>query len=170
LDLYEAAHPDAVCFQLDSVPEPRELNRLVDRVLSIGACASPVIETVGTGPRPPLPKARVRELLDPLFPKIGMVTIQAAETAARSNQPAGALAADSVHSYLECLKPGFHGTIQLQGGITIETIGSAVGAGAEFLVCGSQIFRNTLGLEPESVIARLLREAALVLPARFSPR
>jgi pentose-5-phosphate-3-epimerase len=92
-----------------------------------------------------------------------MLTFQAAATAARSNHPAGVFARDAVLAYLAPLKPAFAGTIQFQGGITTETVGAAVGVGAEFLVAGTQIFRNRGGLTPPQVVDALRRAAAAAL-------
>ena len=58
------------------------------------------------------------------------------------------------------------GTFQIQGGITTETIGDAMRLGAEFLVCGTQIFRNSQGLIPPQVVDRLLAEAACTLTSK----
>jgi pentose-5-phosphate-3-epimerase len=134
----------AVCFQLDAVPEPERLAALVEQINAMGACASPVIETVGNAQRAPLPEHIARAWLDPVLPRIGMLTIQAAGTASRSNLPAGAFAHERVKAIIAALTPGFSGTIQLQGGIKIETVGAAVAAGADFLVAGTQLFRGTL--------------------------
>ncbi|MBN1202946.1 MAG: hypothetical protein JXJ20_13940 [Anaerolineae bacterium] len=150
----------AVCFQLDAVPDGGRLADLVEQIRAMGACASPVIETTGTGRLVPVPPADVRALLDPVLPSIGMLTFQAAGTAARSNLPAGAFARDQVAAYIAALKPGFEGTIQLQGGITTATICAAVGLGAEFLVAGTQIFHHPGGLAPPDVIDAMLHAAA----------
>ena len=134
----------AVCFQLDAVLEPELLAALVGQIGAMGACASPVIETVGNGQRAPLPENSVRQQLEPVLPLIGMLTFQAAETASRSNRPAGTFARDQVKNHIDALTPSFSGTIQLQGGIKIETVGAAVALGADFLVAGTQLFRGSL--------------------------
>lgn len=150
----------AVCFQLDAVPEPARLAALVDRIRAMGACASPVVETVGTDRRAAAPPEEVHALLAPLLSRTGMLTLQAAGTGARSNRPAGAFEAGRVAAYLDPLRPAFGGTIQLQGGITLETIPAAVETGAEFLVAGTQLFRHPDGRAPAEVAAAMLEAAA----------
>jgi len=125
-----------------------------------GACASPVIETVGTDAQPPAEPRAVRELLHSTLPRVGMLTFQAAVTASRSNTPRGAFAGDAVQTYIAALRPDFSGTIQVQGGVTTRTIGDALRLGAEFLVCGTEIFRHPLGRPPADVIAEMFRIAA----------
>lgn len=150
----------AVCIQLDAVPDPVRLGDLVAQIVESGACASPVIETTGTDALDPAPPDSVRAQLAPLYPQIGMLTLQAAATGTRSNLPAGVFAGDRVRRYLDALRPGFAGTVQLQGGITTATIPAAVQTGAAFLVAGTQILRNRDGLPPGDVIAQMHRAAA----------
>jgi pentose-5-phosphate-3-epimerase len=150
----------AVCFQLDAVMESDRLAALVEQISAMGACASPVIETVGTDHRAPLPEANVCERLKPLLPQIGMLTFQAAGTAARSNLPTGTFARHRVAAVIAALKPSFSGTIQLQGGIKTGTVGAAVGVGADFLAAGTQLFRNRDGLTPAQVVDAMLAAAA----------
>ena len=154
----------AVCFQLDAVAHAARLAAFVTQIRAMGACASPVIETVGTPQRDPLPPDAVRALLAPVLSQIGMLTLQAAGTAARSNVPAGAFARERVADYLACLTPGFNGTVQIQGGITTETAGAAATLGAEFLVVGTQLFRQE-GRDPQHVIDAMLAAAASALMA-----
>ncbi len=148
----------AVCFQLDALPEPAALAGLVEQINGMGACASPVIETVGNPHRVPLPSDTVRARLEPVLPHIGMLTFQAAGTASRSNLPAGMFARDQVVSYIDALTPGFSGTLQIQGGIRIETVGAAVAVGADFLVAGTQLFRDKL--RPAQVVDLMLAAIA----------
>ena len=61
------------------------------------------------------------------------------------------------------LRTRFAGTVQIQGGITTLTIGDAVRLGADFVVCGSELFRSPAGLAPAEVVAALLTAAADVL-------
>jgi pentose-5-phosphate-3-epimerase len=151
----------AVCFQLDAVQEPAALEALVHQIAAMDACASPVIETVGATNRPPPSVEAVFALLEPVLPEIGMLTFQAAGTAARSSQGGGRF--DRVAPYIARIRRAFAGTIQIQGGITTETIGEAVKLEAEFLVCGTQIFCNAEGLTPPEVVDRLLAETARAL-------
>jgi pentose-5-phosphate-3-epimerase len=155
--------PGAICFQLEVVTDPGTLERLIGRITELGACASPVIETVGSEHVRPLSPPHVRALLLPLAPQLGMLTFQAAGTASRSNLPAGVFAQEALASYLQALPQAFRGTLQIQGGITTQTIGQAVQMGAEFLVCGTQLFRHPEGLSPRIVVDRMLLEAARVL-------
>lgn len=163
--LTQLAHlaPGAICFQLEVVNDSRQLAQLVRQIIDVGACASPVIETVGSTHLRPLPKERVRELLKPVLPAIGMLTFQAAGTASRSNRPAGHFARDALASFLTFLRESFTGTLQIQGGITTQTIGQAVQLGAEFLVCGTELFHNREQGSPRAVIDALLTEAAKAL-------
>ncbi len=158
----------AVCFQLDAITTgsaapAHRLAALVAQIRAMGACASPVIETVGTGQRAAPPPEAVRALLELVLPQIGMLTLQAAGTAARSNLPAGTFARERVAAYLACLRPGFGGTVQIQGGITIGTAGAAVALGAEFLVAGTQLFRCRDGRTTQQVIDAMHAVAAGVL-------
>ncbi len=150
----------AICFQLDSITDPKGLAELVDHIQRLGACASPVIETVGTENRKPRSKESVLALLELVLPQIGMLTFQAAGTAARSNKPSGQFAAEQARFYISFLKRAFSGAIQIQGGMTTQTIREAVQMGADFIVCGSEIFRNREGRLAETVIDELLQQAA----------
>jgi pentose-5-phosphate-3-epimerase len=150
----------AICFQLDSVPERHMLAELIAQIHDLGACASPVIETVGTENLHPHSRETVLTFLAPLLDQIGMLTFQVAETASRSNAPAGQFAREQARSYISFIKQAFHGTIQLQGGMTTHTIGEAVRLGADFIICGSEIFRNWEGQPAETVIDDLLVRAA----------
>ena len=157
---YATVGAGAICFQLDSVPDERVFAELIAQIQDLGACASPVIETVGTENLPPRSKETVLALLKPLFPRIGMLTFQVAGTASRSHTPAGQFAEEAVKSYISFMKQAFRGTIQLQGGMTTHTIGEAVQLGADFIVCGSEIFRNREDRAAEAVIDDLLLRAA----------
>lgn len=160
---YESAEADAVCFQLDTLHDDHQLAALIEAIRRLGACASPVIETVGSDHLKPSDPASVFSRLSPFFPRIGMLTLQTAGTTSRSNTSTGTFAFESARSYLTVLRQGFFGTLQLQGGITTQTIGAAVRLGTEFLVCGTEIFRNREGRAPEAVIDELLQQAAQAL-------
>jgi len=160
---FEDIRLSAVCFQLDVVGDQDYLSTLIGQIRGMGACASPVIETVGTERQKPMEPEAVRALLEPFLPQIGMLTFQAAGTASRTNAPAGAFARDLVKAYIDCLRPGFDGAIQMQGGITTATLGEAVKLGAEYLVCGTQLFRNREGLTAVQVAEIMRQEAATAL-------
>jgi len=160
---FDHIESSAVCFQLEVISDSKQLEELVHHILDIGACASPVIETVGSKNLMPKPKEEIFTFLEPVLPEIGMLTFQAAGTASRSDVSAGTFDKEQVGSYVECVKELFAGTIQLQGGITTSTIGEAVKLGAEFLVSGTQIFDNQEGLTPPEVIDIMLMEAAKAL-------
>ena len=162
---YQHIKLGAICFQLDAVFEPRRLAALVEQIRTMGACPSPVIETVGSERLQPQAVGDVLKLLGPVLPHMGMLTFQAAGTASRSDRPAATLATGLVRPYIESLQREFAGTIQIQGGITTGTVGQAVGLGAEFLVCGTQLFRNPEGLTPDQVIRAMLQAAAETLGA-----
>lgn len=153
----------AVCFQLDAVADSGSLEQLVGTIADMGSCPSPVIETVGTGRKAVPPREQVLTILEPALSEIGMLTFQAAGTASRSSTAQGALALDAARSYIELLRPQFDGTMQLQGGVTTDTIPQAVRLGAEFLVCGTEIFRNSEGRTPTEVIDGMLEQAAQAL-------
>jgi pentose-5-phosphate-3-epimerase len=160
---YASVGAGAICFQLDAVPHDRELARLLALIQDLGACASPVIETVGSDNLKPPGMDAVLMLLEPFLSQIGMLTFQVAGTASRTHSPAGRLAKEQAISYIAPMREMFGGAIQLQGGITTQTIGDAVRLGAEFFVCGSEVFRNRRGRPPEKVIDDMLRRAAEVL-------
>ena len=153
----------AVCYQLDTLLEPRRLTDFVDAVLELGACVSPVVETVGTTNRPARPIPEQLETLAPVLAKIGMLTMQSAGTASRSNTAAGRFAAERLQETIRIVRNVFAGTLQAQGGITTRTIGEAVANGAEFLVCGTEIFHHPAGKAPQEVIDEMLIRAAAVL-------
>jgi pentose-5-phosphate-3-epimerase len=156
---YQAVEADAICFQLESLPDGLQLAAMIDAIQRSGACASPVIETVGSdGLAPPSPES-VLNRLKPLLAEIGILTLQVAGTTSRSNTAAGGLVVERARAYIDALRPAFAGTLQFQGGITTRTIGQAVRLGAEFLVCGTEIFRNRQGRTAEAVIDELLQQA-----------
>ncbi len=163
---FEGAGTGAVCFQAEVLENERQLEELVEQILGLGACASPVIETVGSENLGPRRGEEALEFLEPVLPRVGMLTLQAAETAARSNTPAGAFDGERVSSYLAAIGPGFGGSVQLQGGIGTETVAEAARLGADFLVSGTEIFRNRNGLRAPEVIDRMLEEAARGLAVR----
>ncbi len=166
---YAAVGAGAICFQLDSISDHKTLAELVDHVRHLGACASPVIETIGTENLTPRSQEAVLKLLEPMLSQIGMLTFQAAETAARSNKPSGQFAVEQARSYISFMEQIFSGTIQIQGGMTTQTIREAVQLGADFIVCGSEIFRNRDGRSAEAVIDKLLQQAADGLEEQMEP-
>lgn len=157
---YAAVGAGAICFQLDSVPNDRVLSELIEQIQRLGACAIPVIETVGSENLRPRSREAVLTFLEPVLSQVGMLTFQVAGTASRSGALAGQFANEQARSYISFMKPAFRGTIQLQGGMTTQTIGDAVRLGAEIIVCGSEIFRNREGQSMEAVIDDLLLRAA----------
>ncbi len=160
LRAFERSGVGAICFQLDSIPNRGTLIELMARIIEMDALPSPVIETVGTQTLAPKSPAEVFDFLKPVLSQAGMLTFQAARTGSRSNQPEVSFALDTFQAYLAPFQNDFKGTCQVQGGITTDTIGAAVTAGAEFLVCGTQIFHNTEGIAPTQVIDQLLEAAA----------
>ncbi|MGC9357471.1 MAG: hypothetical protein ACP5GX_06385, partial [Anaerolineae bacterium] len=74
----------AVCFQLDAIPNARSLSQLMQEIQATGACASPVIETLGTPNLVPRPAPEVFNILQPVLPMIEMLTFQTAGTGSRS--------------------------------------------------------------------------------------
>jgi pentose-5-phosphate-3-epimerase len=102
-------------------------------------------------------------MLRPVLPRIGMLTIQAAGTASRSNSAQGTFAHEAVQSYMTPLRERYDGTLQIQGGVKTQTIGEVVKLGAEFLVCGTEIFRHPDGHTPPEVVNGMLRQAATAL-------
>ena len=160
---YAAVGAGAICFQLDTVPDRKMLAELIDHIRGLGACASPVIETVGTENLKPRGPEAVLEFLEPMLSQVGMLTLQVAETAARSNKITGRFAMEQARDYISFIGQGFGGTIQLQGGMTTQTIGKAAQLGAGFIVCGSEIFRNRAGRSPAAVVDQLLQQAAEAL-------
>lgn len=159
LQAYRRTGIGAVCFQLDAVPERAALIDLVDQILAMGACASPVVELVGAPGQAAQPLATVETQLNPVLDRLGMLTLQAAGTATRSHLPAGTFARAEVACCVRTFRPLFSGTFQFQGGITTRTVGQAAALGAQFLVCGTQIFRNQNGYPPGKVVRMLLQEA-----------
>ena len=157
---YAEVGAGAICFQLDSISDHKTLAELVDYIRRLGACASPVIETVGTENSTPRSQEMVLTLLEPVLSQIGMLTFQAAQTAARSNKSSGQFAREQASSYISFMERIFSGTIQIQGGITTQTIHDAVRLGTNFIVCGSEIFRNRDERSAETVIDELLQRAA----------
>jgi pentose-5-phosphate-3-epimerase len=153
------ARAGAICFQLEAL-EDEDLDACLDMIGEMGACASPVIETVGSENLVPPGPGEVLRRLQSRLQRVGMLTFQAAGTASRSSAKAGAFEMACLLPYLDAFRTAFAGNIQIQGGITTATIGDAVTLGARFLVCGTQIFRNHEGRTPRQIVAELLRSAA----------
>lgn len=149
----------AICFQLEVMQNREELTNIVEIITEMGACASPVIELVGTERFKPKGKEEVFEILSPVLPSIGMLTFQAAATGLRSNRTSGTMFSQESIEYIKFLARRFNGTIQIQGGITTKTIGSAIRVGSEFLVCGTEIFNNKDGYTSEQVVEEMLLQA-----------
>ena len=129
---FEDAGVGAVCFQAEVIDDVRQLEELVEQIVGLGACASPVIEAVGSKTFTPPPQEEVLAFLEPVLPQVGMLTVQAAGTASRSNTPAGTFDSQRVRSYLAAIGPRFEGTIQLQGGISTYTVAEAADWGPSF--------------------------------------
>ncbi|WP_026885432.1 hypothetical protein [Clostridium beijerinckii] len=149
----------AVCFQLEVVKDYQELKEIINEIIEIGACVSPVIEVVGTDKFIPKTKKEILEFVLPFQDKIGMLTFQVEATGARSSNSSGMLNSKEIEEYINYFTRNFDGTIQIQGGITAETIRSAIKLGSEFLVCGTEIFNNKLGYSSVDVIENMLKEA-----------
>lgn len=149
----------AVCFQLEVINTENELARIIDLISPIGACVSPVIETVGSENFTPPTKEVILQFLSPFFDKIGMLTFQLLATGARSNHITNQPFAKKTIEYINFIGRQFPGTIQIQGGITTKTIGAAINLGSEFFVCGTEIFNNKEGYSPHEVVRQLLANA-----------
>lgn len=149
----------AICYQLDIIKNILYHQQLISEIISQGACASPVLEVIGSKNVIPRCKEEVLSFIKPVLSSIGMLTFQVETTAARSNNSAGLIGDLTVHEYIEFFKQYFHQTIQIQGGIKISTIADAVDLGANLLVSGTQIFHNK-EYTPEKVIELMLLEVA----------
>ncbi|MBP2633352.1 MAG: hypothetical protein H6Q70_3980 [Firmicutes bacterium] len=149
----------AICFQLEVIKTQNELAKIIDLILSIGACVSPVIETVGSENFTPSNKESILQFLSPFFNKIGMLTFQLLATGARSSDITNQLFAKNSIEYIKFISRQFSGTIQIQGGITTKTIGTAINLGSEFFVCGTELFNNAEGYTPHEVVGQLLSNA-----------
>lgn len=149
----------AICFQLEVIKTQNELAKIIDLILSIGACVSPVIETVGSENFTPSTKETILQFLSPFLDKIGMLTFQLATTGVRSDQITNLPFTNNSIEYINFIGSHFSGTIQIQGGITTKTIGTAVKLGSEFFVCGTEIFNNKEDYSPQQVVRQLLANA-----------
>lgn len=149
----------AICFQLEVVKSSEELKTIVEIITKLGACASPVIEIVGTDKFKPKSREEVLKIISPSLNNIGMLTFQVAATGIRSNNTSGTMFSQETIEYIRFLTANFNGTIQIQGGITTKTIGSAIKIGSEFLVCGTEIFNNKSGYSSQQVVESLLLQA-----------
>jgi pentose-5-phosphate-3-epimerase len=149
----------AICFQLEVIKIQNELAKIIDLILSIDACVSPVIETVGSENFTPSNKETILQFLSPFFDKIGMLTFQLATTGMRSDHITNLPFTNNSIEYINFISSHFPGTIQIQGGITTKTIGIAVNLGSEFFVCGTEIFNNAEGYSPQEVVHQLLANA-----------
>lgn len=163
LNDYLSAPIGAVNFQLDAVPGREALAALIGAIRGMDAVASPVIETVGTPERPASPAEAVLAQLEPFLDEIGLLTFQSAGTAARSSQPQGVFNEQGLQPYLDRFLAAIPGALQIQGGITTKTIGKAVQMGADFVVCGTEIFRDPRERPPYRVVQDLLEAAANAL-------
>ncbi|MHC1683385.1 MAG: hypothetical protein AB6733_10595 [Clostridiaceae bacterium] len=153
----------AVCFQLEVIKNSDNLSEIINEIIAIGACASPVIEVVGTEKFPPKPKEEILNFLLPYKDKIGMLTFQVESTGSRSNFASGMLSSDEISEYIKFFQGNFGETIQIQGGITISTLKQAIKLGSEFLVCGTEIFNNKFGYSSKEVITKMLEESSKAL-------
>ncbi|MEQ8154904.1 MAG: hypothetical protein ABRQ25_08500 [Clostridiaceae bacterium] len=153
----------AICFQLEVVKNSKELSEIIDEIMEAGACASPVIEVIGTEKFIPGTKQQVLKFISPFQDKIGMLTFQVETTGARSNNALGMLASNEAADYIDFFVNNFEGTIQIQGGITTKTISSAIKLGCEFLVCGTEIFNNKSGYSSTEVIENMLEQSEKIL-------
>lgn len=156
---YLSVGAGAICFQLETV-DAQALGAVVDDIRATGAVASPVIETVGSVNRPAEPVSAVLAKLGPVLPRIDMLTLQAVGTGARSSWASLEAGESRLQEYAAWARSNFEGTLQIQGGITTATVGAMATLGADFLVCGSQIFRNPAGLPAHEVVAALVAEAS----------
>lgn len=156
---YQAVSPAAVCYQLDAVTDPVYHRTLLDSIAAQGSCASPVIEIFGSAGRPALTAAETFSQVQPFLAELPLLTFQAEATAARSTFAAGGLASAVVRDYIAYYKERYSGAIQLQGGVKLSTIRDAAALGADFLVCGTVIFRNDRH-SPAEMVDRLLQVLA----------
>lgn len=153
----------AICFQLEVVKSSETLREIIDKIVAIGACASPVIEIIGTEKFTPRTKEDALDFLSPFQDKIGMLTFQCEATGTRSNSALGMLNSNEIIDYINFFADNFDATIQIQGGITTTTISAAINLKSEFLVCGTEIFNNKLGYSSTEVIKSMLKQADKVL-------
>ncbi|SHI86176.1 beta/alpha barrel domain-containing protein [Propionispora hippei] len=156
---YQGVSPAAVCYQLDAVPDPVYHRQLLDSINEQGSCASPVIEIFGSDSRPARAPADTFSQVQPFLRELPMLTFQAEATAARSSFAAGGLASFAVKEYIAYYQERYNGAIQLQGGVKPGTIRDAAALGADFLVCGTAIFRSGTN-SPAEMVDRLLWELA----------
>lgn len=156
---YQGVSPAAVCYQLDAVADPQYHRELLERINASGSCASPVIEIFGSAGRDALTAAATFSQVQPFLAELPLLTFQAEATAARSTFAAGGLASAVVRDYIAYYKKRYTGAIQLQGGIKLNTIRDAAALGADFLVCGTVIFRTGTN-KPAEMVDRLLQELA----------
>jgi pentose-5-phosphate-3-epimerase len=163
LGSFEAIELGGVCFQLDVIVDGVELATLMQRILDMDAAPSPVIETVGSDRLTPAMPGDVHALLRPVLPQTDVLTFQASATCARPNDVAADFNPTRLALYTSEVKRSYFGTLQFQGGITVETTAQAVEMGADFLICGKELFHHPDGLAPEQVIDLMLEEAARVL-------
>ncbi|MBS7645280.1 MAG: hypothetical protein QXR65_08885 [Candidatus Bathyarchaeia archaeon] len=126
-------------------------------------------ETIGSENLTPKPKETVLRILESVLPEIGMLTFQSAGTASRTNTPEGSFKPEPAKFYISRIAGSFTGTIQLQGGITLQMIPEAINLGAEFLVCGTQLFHNPNKLTPTKIIDLILIEAYKQLTKTAAP-
>lgn len=157
VEYYRQLEECAVCYQLEVLADDdvhRKLLRLIDRQ---GSCASPVIEIFGSGSGGVVSKERTYAALKPFFSELAMLTFQAEQTAARSTFAQGALTTAPVKEYIAFFRRQFSGAIQIQGGIKRATIAAAAALGADFLVCGTDIFRSREH-RPEKMVELLLAD------------
>lgn len=153
----------AVCFQLEVIKDSENLSEIINEITATGACASPVIEVVGTEKFSPKSKEEILDFLLPYKEKIGMLTFQVESTGSRSNFSSGMLSSDEISEYIKFFRGNFQGAIQIQGGITLSTLKHAIKLGSEFLVCGTEIFNNKYGYSSKEVITKMLEEASKAL-------
>ncbi|CUH94567.1 hypothetical protein P22_0633 [Propionispora sp. 2/2-37] len=157
LEQYRKLEECAICYQLEVLADDAVHRRLLRLIERQGSCASPVLEIFGPGNSAAVPRKKTYATIKPFFSELAMLTFQAEQTAARSTSAQGALATQPVREYISFFRRQFSGAIQIQGGVKRATIAAAAALGADFLVCGTDIFRSREH-SPEEMVDILLED------------
>lgn len=145
LDEFIEAGADLLTLHIESVKSQDELRYLLQKVEKAG-----VIPSISIKPATPA------EVVFPLLDSVGMVLVMTVEPGFGGQKLIESTLQKVASIRRECLKKGLDTDIQVDGGITSDTICAAAAQGANVFVSGSAIFSAK---DPAGIIAELRRKA-----------
>ena len=125
---FVAAGADILTFHYEAEPEPAGL---AERIRSLGA-------RPGISIRPATPA----QVLFPLLDRLSMVLVMTVEPGFGGQKMMPACLSKARELCRECRRRGLAVDIELDGGITADTVGEAARSGANVFVAGSAVFHS----------------------------